>query len=385
MIMMRAREPAESHRAATPLELFFDLCFVVAVSPAAAQLHHALTEHHVGAGLLGYLMVFFAIWWAWMNFTWFASAYDTDDPAYRVTTLVQMAGALVLATGVPAGFDRQDFLVITLGYVIMRLAMVAQWLRAGAGDPARRGTTLRYAIGIGVVQFGWVLRLLLPGVWGLVGFAVLALAEMAVPVWAERRGTTTWHSGHIAERYGCFTLIVLGEVVLGATTVLQQVSTHGGQLVPLLTLSTAGIVIVFGMWWLYFDQPAHDLLTSLSMALRWGYGHYAVFGSVAAVGAGLEIAVDYDSGLTTLSGPAAGLATAVPVAIFLIMVWLLHVLPRRADAGWLRTAFPVVAVLILLTPLTPAPIHLIAGLLALLVIAKVLHHRHIPTNPIGVA
>jgi low temperature requirement protein LtrA len=129
---MRAREPAEPHRAATPLELFFDLCFVVAVSLAAARLHHALAEQHVGAGLLGYLMVFFAIWWAWMNFTWFASAYDTDDALYRVTTLIQITGALVLAAGVPAAFDRGDFTIVTVGYVIMRLAMVAQWLRAGA-------------------------------------------------------------------------------------------------------------------------------------------------------------------------------------------------------------------------------------------------------------
>jgi len=95
--LMRAREPDEPYRSSTPLELFYDLCFVVAVSLAAARLHHALGEQHIGAGLLGYLMVFFAIWWAWMNFTWFASAYDTDDALYRGTTLVQIAGALVLA------------------------------------------------------------------------------------------------------------------------------------------------------------------------------------------------------------------------------------------------------------------------------------------------
>jgi len=76
---MTARSMDESHRVATPLELFFDLCFVVAVSLAASGLHHALAEEHFGAGLLRYAMVFFAIWWAWMNFTWFASAYDTDD------------------------------------------------------------------------------------------------------------------------------------------------------------------------------------------------------------------------------------------------------------------------------------------------------------------
>ena len=80
---MVARSPHEAHRAATPLELFFDLVFVVAIAQAANGLHHAVAELHVVDGLIGYLMVFFAIWWAWMAFTWFASAYDCDDVRAR--------------------------------------------------------------------------------------------------------------------------------------------------------------------------------------------------------------------------------------------------------------------------------------------------------------
>ena len=80
-IPMSGRDPDEAHRAATPLELLFDLCFVVAVAQAASFLHHDLAEGQVAHGVLSYLVVFFAIWWPWMNFTWFASAYDTDDVA----------------------------------------------------------------------------------------------------------------------------------------------------------------------------------------------------------------------------------------------------------------------------------------------------------------
>ena len=101
---MRARAADEPHRVATPLELFFDLCFVVAVAQAALPLHHDIAEDHIRHGVSSYLMVFFAIWWAWMNFTWFASAYDCDDDVYRITTLVQIAGALVLAAGVGSAF-----------------------------------------------------------------------------------------------------------------------------------------------------------------------------------------------------------------------------------------------------------------------------------------
>ena len=140
---MVARHPDEPHRAATPLELFFDLCFVVAVAQAASALHHEVAADHLGDGVVGYAMVFFAIWWAWMNFSWFASAYDTDDVAYRLTTLVQIAGALILAAGVPEAMDGSDFLVITVGYVVMRLAMVTQWLRAARADPPHRRSSLR--------------------------------------------------------------------------------------------------------------------------------------------------------------------------------------------------------------------------------------------------
>ena len=106
---MRARDSDEQHRSATPLELFFDLCFVVAVAQAAGSLHHALVEDHLKQAALGYPMVFFAIWWAWMNFTWFSSAYDTDDVVYRLATLVQIAGVLILAAGVPRAFNDQNF------------------------------------------------------------------------------------------------------------------------------------------------------------------------------------------------------------------------------------------------------------------------------------
>src|SRR4051812_40683183 len=90
---MEGRDASEPFRASTPLELFFDLCFVAAVSFAASSLLHALEDGGAGHALFGYLSVFFAIWWAWMNFTWFASAYDTDDVLYRMVTFVQIAGA----------------------------------------------------------------------------------------------------------------------------------------------------------------------------------------------------------------------------------------------------------------------------------------------------
>ena len=365
---MTARRADEEHRASTPLELFFDLCFVVAVSLAAARLHHALSTGDIGRALPWYLLMFFGIWWAWMNFTWFASAYDTDDGPYRITTLVQIAGVLVFAAGIPAAFDRGDLRVVVIGYVIMRLAMVTQWLRVMRADPRRRTCAARYALGITVVQVLWILRLWVPGSWTAVSILILVLAELAVPIWAERAAPTTWHPHHIAERYGLFTIIVLGESILAASTALQEAVAAGHGDLRLHVLAGSGLMIVFALWWLYFDQPVQHMLRSLPTAIFWGYGHFVVFASVAAVGAGLQSAVDFKTHHSELSGLATGYAICVPVALYLLAVWLLIVRTDAARRGTVAVAaYPVAAALILLAPLTPLPVEVTALTLVTLV------------------
>jgi len=316
-----ARDPNEPHRVSTPLELLFDLCFVVAVAQAAAQLHQHLAEHQLRAGLLGYVMVFFAIWWAWMNFTWFASAYDTDDVPYRLLTLLQIAGVLVLAAGVPAAGTRYDFTQITIGYVIMRIAMVAQWLRVARDYPPGRAAAWRYAAGISACQMGWVVRLVLPHPWDEIGFPMLAAAELAVPLWAESGGRpTSWHPKHINERYGLFTLIVLGECVLAVTVAVQSAVTGHGASAPLLVTAAGALVLIFGLWWSYFKHDAAEgLRASLGSSLVWGYGHYAVFGAAAALGAGLEVVIDTVEHVSQVSATTAALTVAIPVSVYLVI------------------------------------------------------------------
>ena len=108
------------------------------------------------------MMVFLAIWWAWMGFTWFASSFDTDDIPYRIAIFVQMAGALIVAAGIPSAFEQNQFLTVTIGYVVMRIASVTQWFRAAAQSPRFRKTALRYAFGVLLAQLGWLFLLVLP-------------------------------------------------------------------------------------------------------------------------------------------------------------------------------------------------------------------------------
>ncbi|MTD58298.1 low temperature requirement protein A [Amycolatopsis pithecellobii] len=375
---MIARDPAEAHRASTPLELLFDLCFVVAVSTAGAQLHHSLAEHDIGHGVASYLVVFFAIWWGWVNFSWFASAFDTDDVPYRVATFVQILGVLVVAAGV-SGAWHGDLTTITAGYVLMRLALVGQWLRAARQDSSYRAVALRYALGITVVQVGWLLRLAVPDSWFYPSFLVLAAAELLVPVWAERANPTSWHPHHIGERYGLFTLIVLGESVLAASNALQEALGEGHSAGTLISVAAVGAVIVFSMWWLYFDQSPHVRLTQFRHGYVWGYGHYVIFSSAAAVGVGLELVIDYDTHASHLGGIPTALALTVPVALYLLSVWLLHVGPRN-ECRPIAIGYPVAAVLVVAMSFTPLPVHLAAVVIAALVATTVIaRHGH----PVG--
>ncbi|ROP65473.1 low temperature requirement protein LtrA [Curtobacterium sp. PhB115] len=373
---MAPRDPAEGHRAASPLELLFDLVFVVAVGFAATNLHEIETEGHVSSAILSYAMVFFAIWWAWLNFTWFANSFDTDDWLYRIMTFVQMAGVLVLAAGVHAAMTEGDFTIPVIGYVVMRLALVAQWLRVAASSPRYRRTALRYAVGIVIVQALWVGMLALPD--GSMPFVapVLVLLEVLVPPIAEGTSETTpWHTHHIAERYALFTLIVLGEGLVASANAVIDGLAHADHMGPLLVLAAAGLVIVAGLWWIYFSREQHEHIRSLPTALVFGYGHYFVFAAAGAIPAGIEVAVSADAGEADLSHASVAATIAVPVALFVLAIWALALRPSLS-VGW-NTVVVVLAVLILASIGVPGASLVATALLvaAIVVVLEVAERR----------
>ncbi|MFK4066573.1 low temperature requirement protein A [Streptomyces sp. NPDC029674] len=376
---MRGRDPEERHRTATSLELLFDLCFVIAVAQASESLHEALIHGTSATGVLRFALVFFTVWWAWMNFTWFASAYDPDDIPYRLTVLVQITGSLVLAAGVPDAFAEGDLRVITIGYVVLRTALAALWLRAARSDPARRTTALRFAAGVTLCQAGWVGLLVLPGPARLPGIVVLIAAELSVPVWAQSAGMTPWHPRHIAERYELFTLIVLGESVAAATVAVRSAFDRHQSTGALYATAAGGLLTAFALWWLYFARPAHTLLATTHRAHRrrfgWAYGHYLIFASAAAEGAGLAAYADHLTGHADTSSTAAGAAVTVPAAVFLLTVWAVHLRPHLKSAAE-RAPYPVAALALLGATWSPAPA-LAAG--AVLTVLAVLVTAPAPT------
>lgn len=338
---MHGRDPHEVHRAATPLELLFDLTFVIAFGLASAQFAHLLAEGHYLSGLIGFGFAMFSICWAWINFSWFASAFDTDDWIYRLTTMIQMAGVLILALGLPQMFESLDHGenidngIMVLGYVVMRVAMIFQWLRAARQYPEGRKTTLTYAVAIGVAQIGWVALIFIdmPLLPTLACAAVLMLVELAGPVLAERRGGTPWHAHHIVERYGLLAIIALGEGVIGTVASISAIVQQQGWNLDAVLVCVAGIGLTFGMWWLYFMLPSAPVLHRLrDRAFVWGYSHIIVFGAIAATGGGLHVAAYYIEHKAHIGAVPAVLTVVIPVAIFILMIYALHTyLVRRGD------------------------------------------------------
>ena len=371
LIRMSGRDSGEAHRVASPLELFFDLVFVVAVSQASQSLHHGIAEGHAGPAVTGYAMIFFAIWWAWMNFTWFASAFDVDDWLYRVTTIVQMGGVLVLATGVHAAMSEGEWAVVTWGYVIMRVAMIAQWVRLAMSDPGQRAVALRYAVGIALVQCVWVVRIAFAADVQFWTFWPALVLELIVPVWAERVRTTPWHPHHIEERYGCFTLIVLGESLLASSNAIIPALGTGEHGTALIGLAIAGIVIAAAMWWIYFSREQGQRLNSPRRAFAFGYAHYFVFAAAGAVSAGIEVELGLLDGAEGISTAAAALAFTLPVAVFMAAIWL--VMLRGRAPGIVSAVFLLAAAGVLLCGVLP--VLTVAGTAGCLVVAVVALER----------
>ncbi|WP_062522572.1 low temperature requirement protein A [Demequina silvatica] len=339
LLTMTGRDPGEPHRSATPLELLYDLTLVVAFGAASSELAHLLAEGVIGGAVLGFMFVMFAIVWAWLNFTWFASAYDTDDWAFRLLTMVQMVGVLAMALGAPAFLasiaegHSPDNEVVIAGYVIMRASMVVLWIRAGLADPERRDACFRLAGLTALAQAGWVLSGILHAPFGveLVLAAGLITFEMLTLVFAAAaRDRIPWHPHHLAERFGLLTIIALGEGIFGTAAAVAAVVDEQGWSADAALIGVAGVVCTFGMWWAYFSVPRAEILAARRD--RWtlfAYGHILLFTAIAAVGAGIHVAALHIEDHSELGDVATVLSVAVPLTVFIALAFVWYALLVR--------------------------------------------------------
>lgn len=400
---LRGRDPDERGRTTTPLELLFDLTFVVAFAAASDQLAEQLGHGIVWPALGAYAFAIWAVSWAWLGFTWFVSAYGTDDVLLRLATIAQMIGVLILVYGLPVSFESAahggspNNALMVIGYIVMRLPQIALWLRAAQQDRAHRANALSYVVIISAAQIGWVLTavLPLPVPVTITLIVALALAEMVAPVIATRRfGYAPWNSGHLAERFGLLTLITIGEVIAGTTAAVGALTQEKGWSPEAVLIAASGLVIAASVWWTYFLVPSRLVLELRpERTFGWRYAHLALFGSIAAIGAGLHLTtIAVEHGGVTLLGIA--LALAAPLAITIVLIFTIwSVLMRSYDLAHLPllalTLAPLAAAVIVGASVRPgepldleAPgsltaLSIVAGLVALGAIVEVVGHERV--------
>lgn len=362
IVPMTGRDPGERGRVSSPLELLFDLTFVVAVGTAADRFAELVAEDSPGRGALAFLLAMFAISVAWISFSWFASAFATDDWLYRALTMLQMIGVVVFALGLPVMYHsvaeggHLDLRTMVGGYVVMRIAMLSQWWRAARASQPFHDVGMAYIRWTALAQAGWLVVAFAPLPVGVVfaAFLVLGALELLLPVLTQGSADgTPWHPHHVAERYGLFAIITLGEGVVG--TVASSGELLGGAdgtewSGTAVAVVVAGVGLTFGMWWVYFVTPFGDILARRpGRGYLFGYGHIPVFVGIAGAGAGLHVAGLSLEHHTDIGEVAVILSLALPVGLYLLTMYLLHALLLSA-----RDPFHVLLVSLTLAVLVAA-------------------------------
>lgn len=288
------RRMDEGDRKSTWLELFFDLCFVVAVGAVASELHGDTSRE----GALRAAGLFVIVWWAWMGYTWYATAFDSDDIPFRLTMLGAMMGVLVLATSVP-GVEDGDDVPFVLAYVGMKALLVGLFARAALHSGDTRVFCIRYAGGFAMAAAIFLLSLAFDGATRYSLWALAMVIELLTPIVAIQALTAkAYDSTHIPERYGLFVLIVLGEIIVAIAASTSGASWEADSAFT----AFAAFAIAAAVWWIYFEHNDASLLTrSRVTAFIWGYGHIFVFAGIVATGVGAEFGIEaaFDEHATT--------------------------------------------------------------------------------------
>ncbi|MEM7065859.1 MAG: low temperature requirement protein A [Cyanobacteria bacterium P01_B01_bin.77] len=373
---LHARDSNENHRAATQLELFFDLVIVIAFAAIAKQLHHELVDGHVTSGIIHFIMAFILVWWPWNLFTWFASSFDNDDMGYRMTVMVMMAGSMIIAAALPQAMSSYDLTYVFIGYLVTRLAHVIMWFRVGRNNPKMRPMANRYVAGQVLMQSYWAIIVFMLKPVGIMLYSLFVLGfavELFIPRFAEKKHNTTWHRHHIVERFGLLNIIVLGEVLLAATVALKGAFSNIHVDWLLIGNSFCGIVIAFAMWWLYFADDKHIENTKIRCPFRWAYGHVIVFSTGVATGAGLEVMnaafAHHGAGEHHAADPyIAAWAVSIPIALYVVGLWYVREIVTLSRNHGYTLLF--IATLIALSPLISTLPYLPTALIVLCVFIR---------------
>ncbi len=359
-----------AQRRTSPVELFWDLVFVFAVTQVTTLLRHDLTWAGLGRGLL----ILALIWWAWSGYVWVTNAQDPDDPAMRAVLLLAAGLIFIAGLAVPEAFGSGGTL-FAVTYVCVRLAHLGLY-----ADASRRGNASWSAIaGFGVtVVIGMALLIagsLVEDGWRVGLWTAAAAIDYAGPAWLTRErlsGLQRVAVEHFAERYGLFIIICLGESII-AIGFGAQGRGLGAELIAAASLT---LLITAELWWTYFTRFAaiaqESLLTSrdpvLAAADGYSYLHLLLVAGVIIFAVGAREEVAHAAPL----GDPARLALCGGVALYLLggVAFRLRMV---GTVGWLKIAVALGCLLVYAATSSAAawvPAASLAALLGALVLSE---------------
>lgn len=273
----------------SPLELFFDLVFVLAITQCTAL----MVEHPSWEGLAQGLLVLGVLWWTWVGYSWLTSVVDPEDDKVRLTIFVAMAALLVLALCVPKAFGSLG-LTFAVAYGVVRSAHIALFILASRDDPALRrsvnGLAVSTALGVTLLACASLFD-------GVAQGAIWALAlglDVAAPYVAIEAGGWKLAPEHFAERHGLILIVALGESIVAIGVAAELTLTAG-----IVTAAALGIATVAALWWIYFDVVAAVAARRLAAAEpgrernemardSYSYLHYLMLAGIVLAALGLE-------------------------------------------------------------------------------------------------
>ena len=329
----------QGERHATWLELFFDLVFVISI----AEVAHTLEDYRTLADFLGTAGLFVAVWWAWVGYTVYADRFDTDDVAHRVLVLAGMLAVIAMALSVHdalhGGSARFALAFVAVRGIVLLLNARAR-RHAAPARPLLNLFLAAFSTGAAL----WLLSVFVPEPARYVLWGVALVIELSAP-WVGRRQIVKApvHASHLVERFGLFTLIVLGESVV---RVAQGAADVDDWTTATLAAAGGGFLLVAGLWWLYFDRLDEGTVRSVLRGLVWNYTHLPLLAGLVSVAVGTEYAILDAAGGQLERSTTAALGGGT--ALYLLSTVVIGLAVRRGSdrrlSLWLGSAAVCLAV-----------------------------------------
>ena len=268
----------EAERKVTWLELFYDLVYVATL----IQLGNTLSKDVSVIGFLQFVALFVPIWWSWTGLTFYTNRFVVDDVVHRTLVFAQIIGIATMGVSVAGAFGdlANQF---TLSYVFIRFILILLYLRAGRHVPQAKPLCDQRVVGFSAAAAIWFISLFVPAPFKYILWAIGMLVDIYTPLSKksnELQGLLPPDPPHMSERYGIFTIIVLGESFV---KVIDEVS---GQQIGLwgYVFSVFGIAVVSSLWWIYFDDIVEQAIKGIRGTYVWVYSHLPLAIGLTAFG-----------------------------------------------------------------------------------------------------